>query len=141
MVKIAKGKNNLKVPTSEQARINGRKGGLASAANKKKKAEEKDRLKLLMSLPVVGKKSIEQLKTLGLDPALYDNEMLVDVVLWQQALKGDVGAIKYIDERLGRSPQLKLKQDELEIKKKSLEKETVDTAKLDSILKAVENID
>lgn len=104
------------VRTKQEASERGRRGGIASGESRRKKAEEKDRLKLLMSLPVADNGAKERLKKLGLDPSLYDNEMLVDVMLWQQALKGDVGAIKYIDERLGRNPQLELKRREVVLK-------------------------
>ena len=68
----------------------------------------------------------EASKKLGLDPLLYDNEMLVDVMLWQQALKGDVGAIKYIDERLGKNPQLELKRREVELKERLSEEQSTE---------------
>ena len=121
------GTKNLKpVQSKEEAIERGRKGKLASGENRRKRAEEKDRLRLLMSLPVIDGKAKDQLKKLGLDPSLYDNEMLVDVMLWQQALKGDVGAIKYIDERLGKNLQLELKRREVELKERLSEEHPIE---------------
>ena len=48
------GKDNLIVPTSEQARINGRKGGLASAAAKKKKKTMSELATLMVNAELDG---------------------------------------------------------------------------------------
>ena len=55
---------NLRVPTSEEARRNGRKGGLASGVSRAKKKTTKECLLALRDLPMTK----ERCKEMGLEP-------------------------------------------------------------------------
>ena len=46
------GADNLRVPTSEEARANGRKGGLASAESRRKKKAMRETLETLLAMPL-----------------------------------------------------------------------------------------
>jgi len=120
--------NNLKPPfnelTPEEHREIAKKGGKASVESRKKKKKEKDLLKMLLELPIKDKEIINRLKKLGIDESLLTNEMLAIYSLFKQVTKGDMQAIKYMDEKIGNSPLLKLKEREIELKEKLAEKES-----------------
>jgi len=120
--------NNLKPPfnelTPEEHREIAKKGGKASVESRKKKKKEKDLLKMLLELPIKDKEIINRLKKLGIDESLLTNEMLAIYSLFKQVTKGDMQAIKYMDEKIGNSPLLKLKEREIELKEKIAEKES-----------------
>lgn len=95
------GKNNLKVPTSEEAREYGRRGGKASAESRRAKKTMQEYAKLLLSLPVSGTKSYNQLSQMGIAPEVIDNKMLVVVGLLKEASKGNVAAVKELRNLVG----------------------------------------
>ena len=67
---------NLRVPTSEEARENGRKGGIASGIARARKKSLKEKAQLLMSLSIQDEKDKEKLKQLGIDEENMDNDMM-----------------------------------------------------------------
>ena len=68
--------DNLKVPTSEEARINGRKGGIASGKARAEKKSLREKAKLLMSLSIQDQKELLKAKELGLNEEEIDIEMM-----------------------------------------------------------------
>jgi len=64
----------------------------------------RDSLKILLELPVKNSDDLNELKSFGISQDHYDNDMLMTVALFKAALKGSMPAIKYIDDRMGRSP-------------------------------------
>lgn len=78
---MAANKQNLKVPTSEEARKNGRKGGLASAAARQKRKALKEELILMLSDG--------------------DTQQRMTTALIEKALKGDVKAFETIRDTIG----------------------------------------
>ncbi len=85
---------NLRVPTSEQARENGRKGGIASAKAKKERKSMRELMNILLELPV-SEKNKANMETLGIkDEQLQNNKMLVAVGLMKRAITGDPRAIE-----------------------------------------------
>lgn len=99
---------NLIVPTSEQARKNGSKGGKASAEAKKKRKALKEQLELFLELPLQNKKAKETILNLGLDIKDIDNQMAITIALCQKALKGDTKAFELIRDTIGEKPQEKV---------------------------------
>lgn len=81
------------MPTSEQAREYGRRGGIASAKAKKKRADLKKAMQTLLALDVASDKSREQLEALGVDAT---NEMLLAFATFQQAVKGNQRAVENV---------------------------------------------
>lgn len=85
---------NLRVPTSEQARKNGRKGGLASAKKRAERKTLKEELKLLLE-------TIEEGQT---------NQEKMSVAILKQALKGNTKAFEIIRDTIGEKPTEKVEQ-------------------------------
>lgn len=81
------------MPTSEQAREYGRRGGIASAKAKKKRADLKKAMQTLLALDVENEKSREQLEALGVEAT---NEMLLAFATFQQAVKGNQRAVENV---------------------------------------------
>lgn len=75
---------NLKVPTSSEARKNGRKGGLASAEAKRKRKSLKEELLLMLSDGDVQKS--------------------VTLALIEKAMAGDTKAFEVIRDTIGEKP-------------------------------------
>lgn len=90
---MSNGSKNLRVPTSEQAREYGRRGGIASAKAKKKRADLKKAMQTLLALDVENEKSREQLEALGVEGT---NEMLLAFATFQQAVKGNQRAVENV---------------------------------------------
>lgn len=90
---MSNGSKNLRVPTSEQAREYGRRGGIASAKAKKKRADLKKAMQTLLALDVENEKSREQLEVLGVETT---NEMLLAFATFQQAVKGNQRAVENV---------------------------------------------
>lgn len=81
------------MPTSEQAREYGRRGGIASAKAKKKRADLKKAMQTLLALDVENEKTREQLEALGVEAT---NEMLLAFATFQQAVKGNQRAVENV---------------------------------------------
>ena len=90
---MSNGSKNLRVPTSEQAREYGRRGGIASAKAKKKRADLKKAMQTLLALDVENEKSRERLEALGVEAT---NEMLLAFATFQQAVKGNQRAVENV---------------------------------------------
>ena len=78
------GKDNLRVPSSDEARENGRKGGIASAEARKARKTLKEELLLLLDTD--------------------DNNKRISVALLERALKGDISAFTTIRDTIGEKP-------------------------------------
>ena len=88
---------NLIVPTSEQARINGRKGGLASVEAKKRRKTLREELKIALeeTRTITDKKGERITKT---------NQEWVTASLVNQAMKGNTKAYEIIRDGMGENP-------------------------------------
>lgn len=86
---------NLRVPTSEEAREIGKKGGIASGKARKARKDRQERIKALFALAITDPKLRDNLKKLGIDATDMDIETAMDA---RQALKamreGDTNAYK-----------------------------------------------
>lgn len=80
--------NNLRTPTTEQAREIGRKGGIASAESKKKKKNLQNDFMALLEMGLVGK-SKQQLLALGFDDSNADNYHFWLASLYKNSCKGN----------------------------------------------------
>lgn len=111
--------NNLIVPSSEEARINGRKGGKKSGEARRRKRDLKNTMKTLLSMPVTNNEIWNALSKMGVPPENIDNYTAVVVALMQEALNGSVKAFKEIRSILGEdtdNERLKLSQKEMKLK-------------------------
>lgn len=90
---MAINKQNLVVPTSEQARINGAKGGKASAESKKRKKEIRECLEILLEKEIKASNG-----------ELMSGAEAISAVLFKKALKGDVRAFEVLRDSAGQKP-------------------------------------
>lgn len=104
------GIDNLRTPSTEEARKIGRKGGIASGEARRKRKTIKEQMELLLSLPLQDPKTKEQLEKMGIDTENMDNQMAMLAAQLQTALKGGmagVSAFEKIQASVGEAPVTK----------------------------------
>lgn len=89
------GADNLKVPTSDEARKYGSKGGIASGKARRKKANLRKAFETILQAEVASPNVKKQLEELGFDST---NEMALAMVMMQKAMKGNVRAFEQISK-------------------------------------------
>ncbi len=100
-------KNEFSNMTPEQRKENGRKGGIASGEAKRKKKAMRERLEVLLDLPLKPGKSadLDSIKNLaalkGKNITVQDALMLAQI---QKALKGDTTAAAFVRDTVGEKP-------------------------------------
>lgn len=115
------GADNLKVPTSEEARKYGRKGGIASGRARREKADLKKKVNQILEMDVFSPQLKEKLEEQGLSAT---NQTAVATVLLQKALKGDMRAIELLAKMNGNEgtkDKLDQKEQKERIKAQQLE--------------------
>lgn len=116
---------NLVVPSSSEARENGRKGGKKSGEVRRRKAAMKTVMKQLLSLPVQDTDTWNGLSAMGIDPDQMDNQTaLLASVLVKGIKTGDFRAMQAISSLIGEDNDaelLKLKKQEMKLKEKRQE--------------------
>lgn len=115
------GADNLKVPSSEEARKYGRKGGIASGKARREKADLKKKVNQILEMDVFGPQLKERLEEQGLSAT---NQTAVAMVLLQKALKGDMRAIELLAKMNGNEgtkDKLDQKEQKERIKAQQLE--------------------
>ena len=87
---------NLKVPTSEQARINGAKGGKASAEAKKRKKTMMELMDAMLTKENEDPKVAKKLEGMGFDDS--DNIHMANIItsVMKKAENGDLKAVEMI---------------------------------------------
>lgn len=84
---------NLRVPSSKEARELGRKGGIASGKARRKKADLKKAFNTILKADVANENISKQLEALGFEAT---NEMALAMIMMQKAMKGNVKAFEQI---------------------------------------------
>lgn len=79
--------------TPDELREMTRKGGIASGKARRKKADLKKAMQILLSMDVASEKSKQQLEELGVEAT---NEMLLAFATFQQAVKGNQRAVENV---------------------------------------------
>ena len=87
--------------TQNEARENGRKGGVASGAARRRKKSLREAADYFLSLPVAEKKTWNKIAESGVDPEDIDYQMAMIVGLASKAVKGDSKAAKVLADLLG----------------------------------------
>lgn len=130
---------NLIVPSSEEARKNGRKGGIKSGETRRRKAAMRTTMRQLLALPVQDMDTWNALSEMGVEPGQMDNQTaLLAAVLIRGIRTGDVKAMQAIAAVIGEdndTERLKLQ------KKQALEKKQSDDGMLSEVLAALRNDD
>lgn len=107
-------KNEFANMTPEQRRENGRKGGIASGEAKRKKKAMRERLEILLELPMRSGKGadLEAIKNFaalkGKNITVQDAMMIAQI---QKALKGDTNAAAFVRDTAGENPSVKVEAD------------------------------
>lgn len=96
--------SNLIVPSPEQARENGSKGGKKRAENARKRKAMKEQLEMFLQLPLKDEEAKERLQNFGIEADAIDNQMAITIALCQKAVKGDVKAIELIRDMVDGKP-------------------------------------
>lgn len=94
--------SNLRVPTPEEARENGRKGGIASGEARRARKTMRETAKNLMEMKVVGDRNRQNLEAFGVEEKDQTYNTAVVVRLMQRALvEGDTHAIRLLGDLTG----------------------------------------
>ena len=120
----------------EKASENGRKGGKKSGEIRRKKANFRKTLQMLMQLDIDAGDITAMLKSMGIEPTV---ENTVNFALVMQAITGDPKAYREIRATLGLSDKTELDEKEQKARIKEKAGEGKDTAGLKSFLSAVGN--
>lgn len=108
------GVDNLIVPSSDKARINGRKGGIASAKAKRERKAMRETLEILLNMPIKGGRAAEVEDIRNFADLKGKNVSVQDALLLsmiQRALKGNVKAAEYVRDTIGENPIQKVEAD------------------------------
>lgn len=100
--------------TPEQRRENGRKGGIASGEAKRAKKAMRERLEILLDMPMKSGKGadLETIKNFaalkGKNITVQDAMMIAQI---QKALKGDTNAATFVRDTAGQNPATRIEAD------------------------------
>lgn len=92
---------NLRTPTSEEARIIGRKGGLASAAKRQKQKTLRELADMIAQMPVKNPKTRAIMEAAGFTDEQMTNDAAMLLGLQLKAQNGDPSAAKLLSELRG----------------------------------------
>lgn len=90
--------------SKEEARENGRKGGIESGKVRRRKKTLRENMEMILSLPVADVTQLREAVKMGLDENDIDNSTLVAIALFKKSVEfGDVSAIKELRNLIGES--------------------------------------
>jgi hypothetical protein len=104
-------KNEFALMTPEQRRENGRKGGIASGEAKRKKKALRERLEILLDMPMKSGREadLEAIKNFaelkGKNITVQDALMIAQI---QKAMKGDTQAAVFVRDTVGQNPTTRI---------------------------------
>lgn len=101
-------KENLKHLSSDEARMNGSKGGRASVEARRKKKTMREALEMLMFDVEVDEAAKDKLRGAGISEKDFNNQMLITLGLMKKAREGDVQAYNAICSMIGEKPAEKM---------------------------------
>lgn len=99
---------NLRPPTSEEARERGRKGGKASAKKRKQNKTFKEIINKFLDGRVNNEELKEQMVKFGFADKEVSNKSCVVFALWKEAIKGNTKAFELLRDTVGEKPQDKI---------------------------------
>lgn len=99
----------------EEAKKNGRKGGIASGEARRKRKAFKEQIDYFLSLPFPdmtdsnGNKIKDAFKNFGIEEEEIDNQMAMILSMWKNVIKrGDVSAFTVLRDTVGEKPSDKI---------------------------------
>lgn len=97
---------NLRVPTSSEARENGKKGGIASGKARREKKTIQRILGDFLELNVTENKNLEKLaKKAGLESDASIKELVTTICILNTLKKGDISELEKVAKLLGEQAQ------------------------------------
>ena len=114
--------------TKKEARELSIKGGKRSGEVRRQRKTQREQLQLLLSLPLKNPKAVEQIKNLGIEDTEINNQMAMNVAMFNLILKGGKGAVQAynsINDLIGENAkkELELEKAREEIARLKLEQE------------------
>ncbi len=95
---------NLRVPTSEEAREIGRKGGLASAKARRERKMLKETMLELLAMPLADGEAEEIQNIFEAEGKNISAQTAISVSMLKKAMAGDVNAYNAIRDIIGQKP-------------------------------------
>ena len=108
------GIDNLKTPTTAEARERGSMGGIASGKARRERKAMKETLETLLSMPLKNgqEADLDEIQSLastkGKNISVQEAIMLAQI---QKAMKGDTKAAEYVRDTIGQKPDNKMNID------------------------------
>ena len=99
---------NLRPPTSEEARERGRKGGKASAKKRKQNKTFKEIINKFLDGQVSDERLKQQMIEFGFADKEVSNKSCAVFALWKEAIKGNTKAFELLRDTIGEKPQDKV---------------------------------
>lgn len=114
--------------TKKEVREMTTKGGKRSGEVRRQRKTQREQLQLLLSLPLKNPKAKEQIKNLGIEDTEINNQMAMNVAMFNLILKGGKGAVQAynsINDLIGENAkkELELEKAREEIARLKLEQE------------------
>lgn len=101
---LRQGNPDTQFKSGRKAVENGKKGGIASGESKRRKRDMRERLEILLSMPIKSGKEIDIEKIKSFD-LLEDKNITVEdtilITIIQKALKGDLSAVTFLRDTSG----------------------------------------
>lgn len=111
---MAKRGENLKPSSPIEARVNGKKGGIASGKARREKKAMRETLEVLLAMPLRdgGFDDIDTIKSIaGVKGRNITMQEAIMVAMLNKAAKGDVRAAEYVRDTIGQKPTDKMNID------------------------------
>ena len=99
---------NLRPPTSEEARERGRKGGKASAKKRQQNKTFKEIISKFLDWQVSDERLKQQMIDFGFADKEVSNKSCAVFALWKEAIKGNTKAFELLRDTIGEKPQEKV---------------------------------
>ena len=103
---------NLRTPSTEEAREIGAKGGRASGESRRRKKTLREQMEMLLSLPVQDEQTRDFIESLGISREEVNNALAITLSMYQEALKGNTKAFELIRDTIGEKPTDRLQIEE-----------------------------
>lgn len=94
--------DNLRVPSSAEAREIGRKGGIASGAARRRKGSITDAIDACLKGKISDAEMVDKLRALGMPDLTYADAIAVKMA--DKAASGDVEAARFVRDTHGEKP-------------------------------------
>jgi hypothetical protein len=95
---------NLRTPTSEEARERGRKGGKASAKKRQQNKTFKEIINKFLDGQVSDERLKQQMIEFGFADKEVSNKSCAVFALWKEAIKGNTKAFELMRDTIGEKP-------------------------------------